>query len=114
LEQVTMALTEIISNAINALREKGGNIRLQAKLANKFVKITIKDNGPGISDNLMSQIFKQQVPSKSGLGLGLYLNKQVIELLGGKLEIRTAHDRGTTVLIALPRKNSVKKGKHAT
>lgn len=102
IEQLVGVLLELISNASNALREKGGLIELSVRYQAGKVLICVKDNGPGISESMKKDLFKQQVSSKRGLGLGLYLSGQNIVAVGGKLRLEGSSSKGTTLTVLLP------------
>lgn len=95
-------LLELINNAANVLRENGGTIELKVEQQNSELAISVKDNGPGMPKGLRKLVFKGQVSSKSGLGLGIFLSSKVIAALGGKLSFQTSSKRGTTSTILLP------------
>jgi DNA-binding response OmpR family regulator/anti-sigma regulatory factor (Ser/Thr protein kinase) len=107
-EQLTMVLIELVSNAINILREKGGVIDLRIGVNGNQIVIEVKDNGPGIVDSLRRNLLKRQVPSKRGLGLGLFLCNNVIKSLGGKLDVSSSLKQGTTVTMLLPKMRQVR------
>lgn len=102
-EQLMGVLLELINNASQVLRQKGGTIEIKLEEKNNNAAISIKDNGPGIPVKLREKILKEQVPSKSGLGLGLYLCSKVITEFGGQLKMLTASGKGTTFTIVLPK-----------
>jgi len=95
-------LLELIHNASKALRAKGGTIGLHLEEREGEIAISVKDNGPGISEELKEKLLKEQVQSKSGLGLGLFLCNKVVNELGGKLKLETSSEEGTTITILLP------------
>lgn len=101
-EQIMGVLLEFINNASGALRPKGGTIEVKLEERNGKVVFSVKDDGPGIPASLRKKILKEQVPSKSGLGLGLYLSNKVIAEFGGTLELKTAAGKGTTFTIVFP------------
>jgi signal transduction histidine kinase len=101
LEQLMGVLLELINNAGNVLREKGGTIELKIAEINGELAISVKDNGPGIPQELRGRLFKEQVSSKSGLGLGLFLSNKVITALEGKLQLQDSSEKGTTFTILL-------------
>jgi signal transduction histidine kinase len=75
--------------------------------ANKFI-LEISDRGRGMTveqiKNLGAYIqFDRQLHAQEGSGLGLAIAKRLTELHGGKMEISSIPDRGTTVRIELPR-----------
>lgn len=101
LEQLLGVLLELIQNAVNILREKGGTIELKMERRVANLAISVRDNGPGIPAELRKQLFKKQVSSQKGLGLGLFLSKKVVQTLGGWLSLRSS-PKGTTFTILLP------------
>ncbi len=67
--------------------------------------ITIKDNGPGISDKILDKIFQPFFTTKppgEGTGLGLSLSYDIIKAHGGKLDVETKEGEGTNFVITLP------------
>lgn len=102
IEQLMGVLLELIRNAANVLRERGGTIELRVEGKDGKIAISVKDDGPGIPVELRKDLFKKQVPSKSGLGLGLFLSNKVVSALGGKLNLQTSSEKGTIFTIVLP------------
>lgn len=101
-EQLMEVLLELINNAVNVLREKGGTIELELKRKNREIAISVRDDGPGIPEETRKDIFKKQISSKNGLGLGLFLCNKVLNALGGKLNFQTSSEEGTVFTILLP------------
>jgi len=101
-EQLMEVLLELIQNATNVLREKGGTIEIMLEAIDRKVTIFIIDKGPGIPKEIRKSLFKKQVSSKRGQGLGLFLCKKVISTLGGKLNVRSSPQKGTVFKILLP------------
>jgi CheY-like chemotaxis protein len=99
-EQIMGIILELINNAVEVLRPKGGTIEIEPGVRNRKVIISVKDDGPGFPANLRKKILKEQVPSKSGLGLGLFLINKVISEFGGELDLKTGAGKGTTFKIA--------------
>jgi signal transduction histidine kinase len=102
IEQLMGVLLELINNASNVLREKGGTIELTIEEVNRELALSVRDNGPGIPKELRDILLKEQVSSKSGLGLGLFLSNKVVTALGGKLALQASSKKGTTFTILLP------------
>jgi signal transduction histidine kinase len=78
----------------------------------KRIVISIKDEGIGIRKNEKSKLFKKfsRIPSEStsnveGSGLGLYWVKQIVELHGGRISVKSSHGRGSTFIVEFPRIN---------
>lgn len=101
-EQLMGVLVELIDNAVYVSREKGGTIELKLGGKNSQIAISVEDNGPGIPEEFKDKLLKEQVPSKNGLGLGLFLCNKVVSMLGGKLNLQTTSGKGTTFTILLP------------
>ncbi|MFZ6644924.1 ATP-binding protein [Undibacterium sp. TJN25] len=108
-------LEQIISNLIgNALKftPAGGkiDIKLKAEAASHTAVLMIHDNGIGISSELLPRVFDafvqgvaQSDKALGGLGIGLHLVRQLVQLHGGEVSLMSAGaDRGTTVLVRLP------------
>jgi signal transduction histidine kinase len=69
------------------------------------VKISVKDNGPGIPQNIVDKIFQpffSTKPTGSGTGLGLSLSYDIVKVHGGELKVKTKEDEGSEFLIFLP------------
>ena len=69
------------------------------------VLISVKDNGPGIPQNIVDKIFQPfftTKPTGEGTGLGLSLSYDIVKAHGGTLKVETVHGEGTTFTIALP------------
>jgi len=101
-------LGQLIENAVHFTQE-GGLVRLAAETADGRVRITVKDNGPGVASGDLERIlepFEQGGRAASdhsgGAGLGLTLVKALAELHGGKLSVASAPEDGFTATIELP------------
>ena len=94
----------LIGNAIEA-SNKGGKIAIKISQDAHETKIEIEDNGIGISDKQMNSIFDPFITTKEkGLGLGLFVAKQLIEENQGRLDIVSKEGAGTNVSITLQSK----------
>jgi signal transduction histidine kinase len=102
LEQLLGVLLEIVHNAGKALRGNGGLIQLEFAIQDQAIVITIRDDGPGIPEEVKAKLFQEQVRSTGGMGLGLYLCQKVIKGLGGELRLASSTNCGTTITVTLP------------
>jgi CheY-like chemotaxis protein/anti-sigma regulatory factor (Ser/Thr protein kinase) len=99
----------LLSNAIKFTRE-GGRVELRMENADQHVRITVKDTGKGIEPEFLPFVFDRFRQSDSssarrfgGLGLGLSLVKQLVELHGGTIEAASdGSGRGATFTVTLP------------
>lgn len=101
-EQLIGVLVELINNAANVLRENGGIIALKVERENDKIAISVRDDGPGIPEEIKEDLFQKEISSKNGLGMGLFLSKKVIDELGGSLELISSSNEGTMFTVQLP------------
>lgn len=101
---LSQVMTILISNAADAVAEKpNGTIRIKAFL-NESGKacIDIEDNGTGIPAEILGEIFTPFFTTKpNGTGIGLSIARQIIHLHGGRLEVDSIPNKGTTLRIIL-------------
>ncbi len=98
----------VISNLIDNALEAGGEcslVRINGEKKGKWNIITVEDRGPGIPPTVLEKIGRVRISTKRPLegGVGLYEAFRFIESLGGKIEIRTKENEGTSVSLILPR-----------
>lgn len=104
---------QVITNLIlNGLKYGGGTpVHLLVTDRDDRVEISVSDKGPGISRELHEKVFDQFIrvnPDKgiSGLGMGLYIARKIIEAHGGSLKLDSSN-LGTTFTAILPKKSAV-------
>ncbi len=109
-ERLIQVISNILNNAIKFSKETGGNISInttvqksQTGFENKIL-ITIKDDGIGIDSDIMPRLFtKFATKSDSGIGLGLFISKSIIEAHSGKIWAENNSDGiGATFYFILP------------
>lgn len=104
--RLTQAVLNLISNAGDAIGE-GGAIRIRARLVEdgRFIKLSVVDNGCGMSDEVRRNALDPFYTTKTrglGTGLGLSLVFGVAQSSGGSLSIRSRKGLGTVVMMVLP------------
>ena len=103
-------LSNLVHNAIKFTPE-GGSIRVRAARAGRFCQVSVSDTGIGIPDGELTGIFerfRQLNPSdRTGLGLGLYISKWIVEAHGGSIWAESTVGDGTTVHFTLPEERRV-------
>ncbi|MEM9855805.1 MAG: PAS domain-containing sensor histidine kinase [Bacteroidota bacterium] len=110
--RVKTVLNNILSNAIKyADHNKGDSeINITVQVMPDVCQISVEDNGIGIRPEYLSkiyQMFYRADENAKGSGLGLYIVKNTIEKLGGKINAESQHGLGTTFSISLPNLVSV-------
>lgn len=101
-DQLMGVLLELIDNASAGLHNTGGTIDIGIENKDNKLCISVADNGPGISKKLKRDLFKKQLTTKRGLGLGLFFCHKVVNTMGGELILQNSSKRGTTFIISLP------------
>lgn len=99
---INQTLINLIKNAIQALdNHPSGNIKLVAGIGNDNSKyIQVHDNGPGISEEVMNEIFVPFFTTKqTGSGIGLSLSKHIMRLHGGSINV--VSEKGSTTFTLL-------------
>src|SRR6266566_3855272 len=104
--RLEQALTELVSNALDAMPE-GGRLdvatRVEPGAAGAGVVVEVTDSGRGIAPEILPNLCEPFFTTRpEGTGLGLAIAKRYVEEAGGRLDITSALGRGTTVRIWLP------------
>jgi len=111
-DMLNSIVQNIISNSIK-FTHRGGEVKVRTEIIPFFneathVKVTIEDNGIGISKNDLERIMAQEILTSPGTereygtGLGLLIVKEFVEKNGGKIDIKSAVNRGTCISFTLP------------
>jgi len=102
---LVQVLDNLITNSIQAYRGKKGVIEVVLLEEANNLKFMVKDNGPGISDEIQSKLFKEMITTKGkmGTGLGLYISYAIIKgKFGGELWFESGLGKGTTFYVTVP------------
>jgi len=107
--QVRRILVNLVENAFDAVADrelKAGRtntVTLLVRSMRRSVKLTVKDNGPGIAPEVRERVFEPFYTSKSGgSGLGLYLVREIVLAGGGWISLSSGDGRGTSVSVRWP------------
>ncbi len=102
--QIRQVLANLTSNAIDA-SPLGGRVVISVLEAEREAGFSVSDNGAGIPESLMVKLFQPFLSTKGDLGngLGLYISKEIVERHGGRIEVTSTPDRGTTMTVWLPK-----------
>lgn len=104
---VRVVLQHIFGNAAKFSPQKG-KVSIRIHSLADYIEIRVKDNGIGIPEESRGQLFKEYYRAPNavcykGIGLGLAIVKKNLELLGGSIEINSEENKGTEVIIRLPK-----------
>lgn len=100
------AVFNLLDNAVK-YTQTGGRLEIAAGKTDFFVSIRIKDNGKGIAEDRIPKIFQRfyrepELVDTEGVGLGLYLAREIVMKQNGFLEVRSEPGVGTEVCVNLP------------
>jgi signal transduction histidine kinase len=106
--KVAIVLSNLVKNAITFTNE-GGHVTIRSEFQSEFVKISVEDDGLGISASDLPRVFDRfyQVESHltrkhGGMGLGLSVAKVMIEMHGGRIWVESTEGVGSTFTFLLP------------
>lgn len=105
-DKLLKMVSNLLSNAFKFTPD-GGEITFSAQISGDVLQIQVQDNGPGIAPEHLQRIFERfyQAPQKAagaGTGIGLALTKELAELLGGSIKVRSEIQGGSGFTILLP------------
>ncbi|MCA8944701.1 MAG: HAMP domain-containing histidine kinase [Planctomycetes bacterium] len=93
---VREALSNVVVNAAEAMRDDGGELSVRAQVGGGLVILEIQDSGPGIAEEVRDKLFEPFVTGKAdGTGLGLPIARRLLRDLGGDLELIRSDSSGT-------------------
>lgn len=99
-KKIEIVFINLILNAIQSIDQNNGTIQIRIKQTDKNAIIEIEDNGPGISEKIIPDLFKPLVSTKQkGTGLGLASCKNIVEQHGGSI---TFQNNPTIFTIIMP------------
>jgi len=103
---VSNVFRNLIKNAVDAMPE-GGLLEIAIEDKDSFLKVSFKDSGTGISEELREQIFEPFFTTKSiyqGSGLGLAICREIIDRYGGRIDLVSEVGKGSTFTVSFPEK----------
>jgi PAS domain S-box-containing protein len=104
----TKLLNSILLNLLsNAIKYSDSDIELSTLVSDGQLDLTVADKGVGIPENVQEKMFRQffragNVHNIQGTGLGLYIVKRYLELVGGSIDFTSKENQGTTFRVHLP------------
>ncbi len=101
-------IRNLVSNAIK-FTKRNGYVKIGALRKDQFIEISVEDNGIGIGEEKLDQIFNLEsatstkgTENEEGSGLGLILCKEFVEKNGGKIWVKSKQGKGTTFFFTIP------------
>jgi two-component system sensor histidine kinase HydH len=111
IEHLRQVLINLVQNAVQAMAS-GGDVYVETRTQDRFrigggarrwVRISVRDTGPGIAPGLLANLFVPFVTTKQqGTGLGLAISQRIVSEAGGRIDVRSRQGVGTTFVILLP------------
>ncbi|WP_017730327.1 PAS domain-containing sensor histidine kinase [Nafulsella turpanensis] len=102
------AISNLVSNALK-FTPAGGEIGVHIRQEDKEVQIEVQDNGIGIPEDHIPDLFKEfskirrkGLKGEKSTGLGLAISQQIVQLHGGKIHVKSQVQQGTTFTVELP------------
>ena len=108
-EKLRQIVTDLVENAVK-YSPGGGTVRVSARRRDDTVEASVDDEGIGIPQSEQSRIFAKFYRADSagrdlasgGTGLGLFIAKELLAAMHGRIWVRSAHGEGSTFVFSLP------------
>jgi signal transduction histidine kinase len=96
-------VTNLVINASDA-SAPAGEIRIETSQSKGWAVLSVADDGCGMAPEFVSRtLFRPfQTTKKKGLGIGMFQSKMIVEAHGGRIEVDSEVDKGTTFRVLLP------------
>jgi nitrogen fixation/metabolism regulation signal transduction histidine kinase len=100
---LSRAFSNLVGNAVEALGTAGGEIALRLTRDEERVRVTVEDDGPGVTPEVLPRLFEPYFSARSGgTGLGLAIVKKIVEEHGGEISAENRPPGGFRVRFDLP------------
>ena len=107
-DRLNQILINLLSNAVKFSR-RGGEVRIRCEIQDHLVAIHVEDDGHGIAEEKLEEIFEPFVQLSSGLtrtaegsGLGLSISRELARLMGGDVTVKSTPGKGSDFTLTLP------------
>ena len=108
-ERMEQVINNIVNNAIKYSPE-GGNVVINVVKERNNLKVSVSDNGIGISSHNLEKIFERYFRAEGhgihfqGLGIGLFISMEIIKMHGGQIWVKSEPGKGSTFSFLIPLK----------
>lgn len=110
-KQLTRAILNVLLNALEACKS-GGHVRLSSAIREGACRILVEDDGPGLPESVIEQVFDPYYTTKQGgTGLGLSITRGIVEEHGGAIDLSSRDGQGCRVSITIPLKQKISRAK---
>ena len=114
--RIKQIVNNLVSNAIKYTDE--GEVRVGITVMNGWMTLSVSDTGCGMTPKELQSVFNAftRLPSaqgKEGVGLGLTITREIVTLLGGRINVASTKGKGTTFRVCLPVKVVANQGIHS-
>jgi two-component system sensor histidine kinase HydH len=102
-EQLKQVFVNLLSNAVQAMADDGGELVVETGADEGFVFVRFSDNGPGIPSEMIGKVFDPFVSTRDdGTGLGLTIVHRIVDDHDGHIEVSSEQGVGTTFTVWFP------------
>ena len=114
--RIKQIVNNLVSNAIKYTDE--GEVRVGITMQNGWMTLSVKDTGCGMTPEELQSVFNAftRLPGaqgKEGVGLGLTITREIVTLLGGRINVTSTKGKGTTFRVCLPVEVVANQGVHS-
>ena len=114
--RIKQIVNNLVGNAIKYTDE--GEVRVGITMQNGWMTLSVKDTGCGMTPEELQTVFNAftRLPGaqgKEGVGLGLTITREIVTLLGGRIDVASTKGKGTTFRVCLPVKVVANQGTHS-
>jgi signal transduction histidine kinase len=102
-DQIHQVLLNFVNNAVEAFADAAITVRTEYDVVENVVRISVKDNGPGIDEAIRNKLFNENITTKvNGHGYGLPICRQIVEHHGGTIRLESQKDNGAMFIMTFP------------
>ena len=102
-DMLEIAILNLIINAIEAMPEGSGMLKITTRNVDPEVQVLVADNGSGISEENMAKVFEPYfTDKKSGMGIGLASTLNIVQAHGGRIDVQSEEGEGTVFTMSFP------------